>query len=113
MRLQRLQNWCIKVIFNLDKKHNTVDLYKNVILNTLPVIGVTYMSMIVMIKKSLTFETDLLPKYQLISNNTRQNGLLKANIFKRKNRGGNEASCLGVRIYNQLPDNHTYYRQLE
>ena len=41
---------------------------------------------------------------------TRSNGLLRTNKFKRKNRIGNEASYLGVRLYNQLP---TEIKQLE
>ena len=26
LRMQRLQNWCVKTIFNLDMKHSTLDL---------------------------------------------------------------------------------------
>jgi hypothetical protein len=104
LRMQRLQNWCIKAIFNLDKKHSTVDLYTNVIHNTLPIIGIIYHSMLSFIKKSQLYDSDLLPKYQQYTNNTRSNGTLKAAIFKRKNRLGNETSCLGIKLFNQLPE---------
>jgi hypothetical protein len=78
LRMQRLQNWCIKAIFNLDKRHNTVDLYSNIIHNTLPIVGIIYHSMLSFIKKSQIHDSDLLPKYQYYNNNTRSNGTLKA-----------------------------------
>lgn len=104
MRIQRLQNWCVKLIFQLDKKHSTLDLYTNVINNTLPIIGIVYLSMLSFIKKSLIYSNELLPKYELNTNLTRLNGTLKVDRFKRKNRAGNETSCLGVKLFNQLPE---------
>lgn len=103
-RLQRLQNWCIKAIFRLDSTHETADLYKNYMRNTLPVIGVIYFSMIVNIKKSLLTGSDLFPKFEVTESNTRSNGSLRLKRFKRKNRVGIESGYLGVKLFNQLPE---------
>lgn len=103
-RIQRLQNWCIKAIFRLDSTHETVDLFKTYMPNTLPVIGVIYTSMIVNIKKSLIFNTESLPKFEVVNSITRANGSLKLRKFNRKNRLGIEAGYLGAKLFNQLPD---------
>lgn len=50
-RLQRIQNRCIKLIFNLDPQHSTTDLFKSFAVNTLPVIGIIYSSLITEHKK--------------------------------------------------------------
>ncbi|KAL7045910.1 hypothetical protein ACKWTF_002397 [Chironomus riparius] len=60
--------------------------------------------MLSFIKKSLIYNSDLLPRYEFNTSNTRSNGKLKADSFRRKNRAGNEASCLGIKLYNQLPE---------
>jgi len=70
---------------------------------TLPTIGVIYFTLITAIKKSLIYNSDLFPRFEVLENNTRSNGLLRATRFRRKNRIGNEASYLGVQLYNQLP----------
>jgi hypothetical protein len=97
--IMRLQNYCIKAIFNLDKQHSTVDLYTNIIHNTLPIVGIIFIS-----KKSQMYDSDLLPRYQMYTNNTRSNGTMRASRFKRKNKLGNETSCLGIKLFNQLPE---------
>ena len=71
---------------------------------TLPVIGVIYFSMICNIKKSMLSSSDLFPKFSTVDSNTRSNGTLKMKNFKRKNRIGLEASYLGVKLFNQLPE---------
>jgi len=102
-RIQILENRCIKTIFKLDSRHATVDLYKSYMERTLPAIGIIYYTMIINIKKSLIFNSALFPSFELIESNTRSKGLLKSTRFNRKNRIGNEASNLGVRLFNQLP----------
>ncbi|KAL7045347.1 hypothetical protein ACKWTF_002204 [Chironomus riparius] len=72
--------------------------------NTLPVIGVIYYTMITNIKKSLLINSDLLPKFTTIESNRRSNGTLEMKNFKRKNRIGIEASYLGIKLFNRLPE---------
>jgi hypothetical protein len=109
-RMQVLQNRCIKCIFKLDSTHDTIDLFKSYLTKTLPIIGVIYFSLITSIKKSLIYNSDLFPRFQAINSNTRSNGLLMTQRFRRKSRLGNEASYLGVKLFNQLP---TEIKQLE
>ena len=102
-KIQVLQSRCIKQIFRLDAQYPTADLFKNVINNTLPVIGIIYASLITNIQKSLLMDRDELIKFEVSCNNRRSSGSLIPCRFKRKQHLGNDITYLGVILYNQLP----------
>jgi exonuclease III len=102
MRIQRLQNRCIKLIFNLDARHSTVDLFKSYDHKTLPVIGILYTSLIMGVKKSLLLDMDELIKFEVSRNNRRSSGDVIPSRFLRKRNIGTDISYLGPVLYNQL-----------
>jgi hypothetical protein len=102
-KIQVLQSRCIKQIYGLDTRHPTTDLFKTVINNTLPVIGVIYSSLLNNIHKSLLLDRDELIKFDVSSTNRRSSGNLVPCRFKRKHRLGTDITHLGVNLYNQLP----------
>jgi hypothetical protein len=103
-RLQRLQNRCIKQIYQLESTYPTADLFRTVMNNTLPVLGICYLSLIAYIQKSLLMNREELLEFDVVVNNRRSNGELAPTRFKRRNRLGTDVSYLGVILYNQLPD---------
>ncbi|KAL7012693.1 hypothetical protein ACKWTF_014992 [Chironomus riparius] len=102
LRLQRLQNRCIRLIFGLDSRHSTLDLFKSYAVNTMPVIGIFYYSLIINVKKSLLLNLDELLKYEIQSSNRRSSGELKPSHFRRRHHLGTDISYLGVILFNQL-----------
>jgi hypothetical protein len=113
VRLQRLQNRCIKKIFNLDSQHSTIDLFKTFMPNTLPVIGVIYYSMMVYIKKSLLSNKPELLEFDISNSNRRSSGELIAKRFRKKQCIAVDISCLGVNLYNQLGKDLTEIKNLK
>jgi hypothetical protein len=103
-RLQTLQNKCLKIIYGLDSTHPTIDIYKNITNNILPVIGIAYSSLLSHIQKSLVLGLDELLKFEANSNTRRSNGTLIVAKYKKKHRLGTDIGHLGVKLYNQLPD---------
>lgn len=113
LRLQRLQNRCIKKIFCLDIQHSTLDLFKTYMPNTLPVIGVVYYSMMVYIKKSLLSDKPELLKFDVSNSNRRSSGELLVTRFRKKHCIAVDISCLGVNLYNQLSKDLTEIKNLQ
>ena len=113
LRLQRLQNRCIKKIFNLNNQHSTIDLFTTYMPNTLPVIGIVYYSMIVYIKKSLLTNRPELLQFEISNSNRRSSGELVAGNFKKKHCLGLDISYLGVKLYNQLRKELTDIKSLK
>jgi len=103
LRLQRIQNCCIKQIFGLDKRHSTLDLFKTHLKNVLPVIGIIYASLITNIQKSLIFQKDEFLKFEITSTNRRSSGEIVSCRFRKRQHLGTDISYLGVILYNQLP----------
>ena len=104
LRLQRIQNRCIRMIFNLDPQHSTVDLFRTYAVNTLPVIGIFYYSMIINIQKSISLNMDELLKYEIQHNNRRSSGEVRPTRFRKRQHLGTDISYIGVILYNQLDD---------
>ena len=102
-RLQRIQNRCIKLIFGLDPRHPTIDLYRTYMKNTLPILAVAYLSLLSYIQKSRTLKKDELLKFDVNDSNRRSSGELVPHKFKRMDRIRVDISYLGVQLYNQLP----------
>lgn len=112
-KIQILQSRCIKQIYGLDTRFSTAELFKSVISNTLPVIGVIYSSLLTNIHKSLMLERDELIKFETSNSNRRSSGSLIPSRFTRKHRLGTDISHLGVKLYNQLPNELKNLKSLE
>ena len=81
--------------------------------NTLPILGVVYYTILVNIRKSISLNNDLLPKYEINKGTTtRENQKLKPLRFCKKNRIGNESAYLGAILHNQLPADLTELKGL-
>ena len=102
LRLQRIQNRCIRQIFGLDSRHSTLDLFQTYAKNTLPVIGIIYASLITNIHKSLMLDKDELIKFEINNSNRRSSGKLVSSRFRKKQYLGTDITYLGVILYNQL-----------
>lgn len=102
MRIQRLQNRCVKQIFFLHPRHPTSELYKNIMPKTLPVIGIVYSSMILAIHKSRILNREELLNFEVNRSNRRSSGMLIPSRFKKVSCLGTDITCLGVKLYNQL-----------
>jgi hypothetical protein len=102
-RLQKMQNFCIKKIFNLDPCHSTIDIFKSYATDTLPVIGIVYSSLMINIHKSIILQKEELIKFVVSNNSRRSSGEVVADRFKRKQLMGTDITYLGVILYNQLP----------
>ena len=103
MRIQRLQNRCIKIMFNLDSRHSTIDLFTSFDHKSLPVIGIIYAAMIINTKKSLLLNMEELLDFEIYSNNRRSSGNVIPSNFSRKRCIGTDISYLGPILFNQLP----------
>lgn len=101
--LQIMQNRAIKMVFDLDIRFHTTDLYRDVAKDILPVVGLIYLSHIVMVKKCLIFANidNSLPKLALIEGGRRA-GNIKYDIAKRRLLE-KDISHFGAALYNQLP----------
>ena len=102
LRIQRLQNRCIKMIFNLDSRHSTEDLFISYEHKSLPVIGIVYASLMINLKKSLLLDMEELLDFEVYSNNRRSSGDVRPSSFSRKRHIGTDISYLGPILYNQL-----------
>lgn len=100
--LQTLQSRCIKQIYGLHPQHPTIDLFKSYQHNSLPVIGIIYLSLISNIHKSILLNMDELIKFEVNDSNRRSNGEIKPCRYKRKSLLGTDITYLGVILYNQL-----------
>lgn len=99
--LQILQNKILKLIHNLPPRTNTHEIYDKYAKNVLPIMGLIFKSICVMIKKSL-IEQDaaLVHIEQLRSNRVNKLKIMNYNTKIR----GNDIEIIGVQIYNSLPD---------
>jgi len=84
LRLQKIQNRCIKHIFRLDSRHSTLDLFKTYLINALPVVGIIYASLMINIQKLLLLEKDELLKFEIMNSCRRSSGDIVASRFKKR-----------------------------
>ncbi|KAG5685032.1 hypothetical protein PVAND_014235 [Polypedilum vanderplanki] len=102
-RLQSLQSRAIKLVFGLELTFPTLDLFKRIVPNTLPIIGLVYLSILTMVKRSLNSSDISMIHFDLISEGRRINSIrtkkFKTKILK------NDVACIGPALYNQLPVN--------
>jgi hypothetical protein len=91
------------MVFGLNRLHPTADLYRTFLKTTLPVLGISYTSMLIYIKKSLLAHKPEMIEFDINNSGRRSDGNLLPCRFRKKNRLGTDISHLGVKLYNQLP----------
>ncbi|KAG5675210.1 hypothetical protein PVAND_005134 [Polypedilum vanderplanki] len=100
-RLQSLQSRGIKSVYKLDHQYPTFELFKRYAPNTLPVLGIIYLSILTLLKKALNEPGDAFGRFELIAEGRRKNRLImkrfKTNILKH------DSTYIGPKLYNQLP----------
>jgi len=100
-RLQRIQNKALKIAYNLDMRFSTLDLYMKVATNVLPVTGIAYLNLLLLVKKQLISQKDTNNDFVLIPEGRRK--LQIKFVRYSKNILARDITCLGPTIYNQLP----------
>ncbi|KAG5674231.1 hypothetical protein PVAND_004211 [Polypedilum vanderplanki] len=101
-RLQSIQNRGIKLIHRLDPQFPTVELFKRYAPNTLPVVGIIYLSILTLVRKALNNPSEAFNIYDMMSGERRKN-LISFKRF-RTNYVMKDVTYIGPKIYNQLPD---------
>lgn len=100
-RIQRLQSKALKIIFNENDRYPTIDLFTIKASKILPVTGLIYYSVLMMIKKSLLCTDNSLPVLQQLKTKRRFDlliGRAKKKIME------DDISHHGVKLFNQLPN---------
>jgi retron-type reverse transcriptase len=101
-RLQILQNKAIKIIYGLPFRFPTTDLYTRVTENVLTVIGIIYLSTIVMVWKCIKSDDLSLPPVTRLRNIARNKNLVLPKVSKKDLR--RDITHSGCKLYNQLPN---------
>lgn len=96
-RLQIIQNKSLKIAFGLDRRFPTDSLFMDVAVNVLPVLGIACFNLLLLVKKNLTISED----FEVVVDGRRKKQL-KFPRF-RKFLLANDFTCLGPKVYNQLP----------
>ena len=99
-RLQRIQNKSLKIAYNLELRYSTEDLYTKIATNILPITGIAYFNLLLLVKKQLISQEDDVD-FVLIPEGRRRQQIKFARYSK--NVLAKDFSCLGPLIYNQLP----------
>ncbi|KAG5674196.1 hypothetical protein PVAND_004178 [Polypedilum vanderplanki] len=102
--LQILQNSALKIVYKLDRLHSTIDIYKNVATGILPIVGLIYLSILIMTKNAIISNrlgNINLPSIELWKER-RSEGMAKIPTAK-KNILRNDMICIGPKLYNQMP----------
>jgi exonuclease III len=107
--LQILQNRILKMIHQLPSRTHTRDVYEKYAKNVLPVMGIIFKSLCVMVKKSLIEQDIALIHVEPLRSN--RVNLLKSKRHKTKFMA-NDVEVLGPQIYNSLPEELRLIRSL-
>ena len=99
-RLQRFQNKSLKIAYNLERRFSTYDLFMKVATNILPITGIAYLNLLLLVKKNLLSKQEN-GEFEVIQQGRRKQQLK----FQRysKNILARDFLCLGPTVYNQLP----------
>lgn len=98
--LQILQNRILKMIYKLPILTHTKDLYEKYAKNVLPVMGIIFKSLCMMVKKSLLEQDDALVHMEPLRSTRVQK--LKIKDYKSKFMS-NDVEIAGAKIFNSLP----------
>lgn len=99
--LQILQNRILKMIYNLSPRTHTQDVYEKHAKNVLPIMGIIFKSLCVMVKKSLIEQDEALIDVELLRSNRVKKLKIKSYNSKFMR---NDVEIIGAQIYNSLPD---------
>jgi hypothetical protein len=101
-RIQTLQNRALKIVFKLPHLTPTTEVFDKHATNVLPVRGIIYYSIIIMIKKNLIINSpERLPIERVRSN---RNYNLRSHRYNSRAMR-NDICCAGIEIFNNLPTN--------
>lgn len=96
-RLQIIQNKALKTAFGLERRYPTEKLYNEIAVNVLPVKGIAYLNLLLLIKKYILTNSE---DFEVINDGRRKNQL---KFIRFRNMLADDLVCLGPRVYNQLP----------
>jgi len=99
--LQILQNRILKMIFQLPPLTHTRDVYEKYAKNVLPIMGLIFKSICIMVKKSLIEQDEALINVESLRSN--RVNMLKTASYKTKIMA-NDVEIIGTQIYNTLPE---------
>jgi hypothetical protein len=102
-RLQSLQNRAVKLIYKLNSRHPTIELYTKINKNVLPVLGLLFYSTVMQVHKIKMGLVDVDIPLEINDRPSRQNGTLMTTKF-RTNNGRRSISYFGFTLYNRLPN---------
>ncbi|KAG5666625.1 hypothetical protein PVAND_014641 [Polypedilum vanderplanki] len=102
-RLQKLQNKTLKIIQGLPRLFPTKELFCNIFPDSLSIIGIIYLSAIVMVKKAVETKDDSLPRITRFRESARNRNLYITPGRKRELRS--DITHVGCKLFNQLPEN--------
>jgi hypothetical protein len=103
VRLQVLQNRGLKAAFGLDIRHSTKELFEKHAPEALSTVGIAYLSILTLTRKSLNNNDESLPTFELISEGRRKNQI-KTTVRCKKDILKSDIVFLGPFLFNQLPD---------
>lgn len=98
--LQILQNRALKMIHNLPQLTNTYEIYEQYAKKVLPIMGLIFKTLCIMVKKSLIEDDEALVRFERLRS-------MRVNFLKTKrhktNIMANDVEIVGAQIYNSLP----------
>lgn len=97
-RLQVIQNKALKTAYGLERRFSTEKLFNEVAVNVLPVMGIAYLNVLLLTKKYVLGSFD---DVEEITEGRRKNQLKYPRF--RKKVFSDDISCLGPKVFNQLP----------
>jgi hypothetical protein len=101
-RLQRAQNRAMKLVYGLERRHSTLDLFTNYATEVLPVKATAFFNLLLMVKKSLiSTNGENHSDWQIIDVGRRRNQIKYPKFHKKV--FCDDFICLGPAVYNQLP----------
>jgi retron-type reverse transcriptase len=101
LRLQRLQNRILKIIFDLPILTPTEALFSDYAQNVLPVLGIVFTSSLSILNKALTLKDCSLPTPAYY--NTKRKTFIKPLLYKKDIRRF-DVFCFGAKLFNQLDE---------
>jgi hypothetical protein len=87
----------------MKQSENLKYLFITYAVDTLPVIGIMYSSLVINIHKSILLQKEELIEFQVSNSNRRSSGEIVAEKFRKRQHMGTDIAYLGVILYNQLP----------
>jgi hypothetical protein len=104
IRLQSLQNRILKLIFKLDQRFHTLDLFSDVVPAILPIYGLLFLSTVSYVHKMKAGLVDVNIPMETNARQSRYFGDIITTSFKT-NSGKRSITYFGYKLFNRLPNN--------